>query len=437
MTSPLWQKNNPADIDTNIMDYMAGEDLILDKELILYDIKASKAHVKGLASIKILSHEEAEKLITELECLAQEYQQGKFQLVDPSRSNQFEDCHSAIEFYLVEKLGDLGKKVHTGRSRNDQILVATRLYLRAVVEQAIDTTKQSALACLQQAENTQDIAMPGYTHMQRAVPSSAGMWFASFAEAMIDNLISLKSVDELIDCNPLGTAAGYGVNLPLDRNLTTEVLNFSRLQINPIYAQNSRGKFELSVLNALAQCLLDIRRYCWDLSLFTTQEFDFIKLPNNMTTGSSIMPNKRNPDLVELMRASYSTVQASIVELQTILSLPSGYQRDLQLTKAALLRGVKAALATMQLFPQLVESTQFNAEKALQAIDTPMYATDLAVELSASGVPFRQAYQQVVNQYAELESRTPAESLNQRQSAGACANLQLDELNKRLSDFVS
>lgn len=430
MTAPIWQKQKEASIDDNMMNYMAGEDIELDQQLIQYDIQASKAHVKGLLAINILTQSESQKLQQNLDLLSDELNQKKFTL-----DSRFEDCHSAIEFYLVEKLGELGKKIHTGRSRNDQVIVATRLFLKASLQQAIKHVQSAIENSLKQAEKTQSVAMPGYTHMQRAVPSSCGMWFASFAEAMTDNLFSLKSTLKLIDSNPLGTAAGYGVNLPLDRELTTHSLKFNRLQINPIYVQNSRGKFELSVLSSLSQCLLDIRRYCWDISLFTTQEFDFVSLPDETTTGSSIMPNKRNPDLVELMRAAYSTVQAASVELQSILSLPSGYQRDLQLTKGPLLRAVKKSLQTLSLFPKLIAGTQFKKDKLTAAIDSPMYATDLAVELSVEGIPFRNAYQQVVERYKELDSRNPMSSIQQRNSPGACGNLMLDKLNERYQEL--
>ena len=427
MTSPLWQKSAAVNIDKTIMSFMAGEDIQLDRQLIEYDIQASKAHVLGLQSIGVLDTLEREKLVSQLDKLSQDLVTGQFAL-----DERFEDGHSAIESYLVDTLGELGKKVHTGRSRNDQVLVATRLYLKDAVDSAIQYCRDSAEQCLLKARQTEQIPMPGYTHMQRAVPSSCGMWFAGFAEAMIDNLNSLSATKKLIDANPLGTAAGYGVNLPLDRALTTKALGFDRLQINPIYAQNSRGKFELAVLNSLAQCLLDIRRYCWDLSLFTTQEFDFVELPDEMTTGSSIMPNKRNPDLVELMRAAFATVQAAIVELQSTLSIPSGYQRDLQFTKGPLVRALNRGLETLMLFSRLVQGTEFKANKLHEAIDTPMYATDFAVEISAKGMPFRSAYQQVVERYDELHDRSPEDSLKARQSPGACANLMLDALEQRL-----
>ena len=429
MAQPIWQKSTTS-INQIMMDYMAGEDVILDRELIQYDIVASRAHVKALQSIEILTEKESSQLLQQLEALSEALTSGEFVL-----DNRFEDCHSAIEYWLVEKLGELGKKNHTGRSRNDQISVATRLYLKDSLKTVIEQCKQSASACLEQAKKGELTPMPGYTHLQQAVPSSAGMWFAGFAESMTDNLIGLNAALDLVDANPLGTAAGYGVNLPLDRELTTKELEFSRMQINPIYAQNSRGKFEIAALNAMSLCLLDVRRYCWDISLFSTQEFAMVTLPDEMMTGSSIMPNKNNPDLVELMRASYAVVQAAIVELQSLLSLPSGYQRDLQLTKAPMLRGIKKTIDTLALFPNLILGTQFLTESCESKIGAPMYATDLAIELSAQDIPFRTAYQQVANSYDELEKRQPIDSLKARVSPGGCANLMLDEMEKRLKSW--
>ena len=426
MTQPLWQKSSTS-INQTMMDFMAGEDIVLDQQLIGYDITASKAHVLGLLSIELLSQSESDQLIEQLTALDSAIRNSEFVL-----DSRFEDCHSAIEYWLVDKLGDLGKKVHTGRSRNDQVLVAIRLFLKDSLQSVIELSKQSAKVCLEKAQASQDVPMPGYTHLQRAVPSSVGMWFAAFAESMIDNLLSLEAAFTLVDSNPLGTAAGYGVNLPLDRKLTTKELNFARIQINPIYCQNSRGKFELAALNAISLCLPDVRRYCWDVSLFTTQEFSMVKLPEEMMTGSSIMPNKNNPDLVELMRASYAVVQSASVELQSILSLPSGYQRDLQLTKGPLLRAIKKAIDTMALFPLLINGTEFNKSNCKDKIDGPMFATDLAIELSEQNVPFRTAYKQVAEQQEALEARNAIDSLQQRTSPGGCANLMLDEMTSRL-----
>ena len=426
MTDFLWRKDQAA-VDQDIMDFMAGEDVVLDGQLFQYDLQASAAHVKGLKSIGILASDDAGKLLDALRALGEKFAAGEFKLDDT-----YEDGHSAIEGYLTEQLGELGKRVHTGRSRNDQVLVATRLLLRDRLQQLRELCLHTAEICLQRAEETQNLPMPGYTHLQRAVVSSVGMWFAAFAESFIDNAELAQASSDWIDANPLGTAAGFGVNLPLDREVTTQELDFARLQINPIYAQNSRGKFEIQALEAFAQALLDVRRFAWDLSLFTTSEFALVKLPDRFMTGSSIMPNKRNPDLVELLRAAYPAVAAAIVELQSLLSLPSGYHRDLQNSKPPLLRGLNRGIAAMQIFPDLVAHTQFDEDALAKAMEPAMHATDRALELAADGLPFRDAYRQVMNEMPELAKRSAADSLEARVSPGGCANLMLDQLSARL-----
>ncbi len=426
---PIWDKGN-ATVDERIMRFCAGEDVVLDRQLFLYDIRASKAHVRGLERVGILEAEECSSLVEALSELAEKFRDGEFVL-----DERFEDMHSAIEAYLTEQLGDVGRKVHTGRSRNDQVLVATRLYLKDALIDIAEGCKRVAEVCLERAASD-DVPMPGYTHLQRAVPSSTGMWFAGFAEAFIDNAMLAQSSLSFVDANPLGTAAGYGVNLPLDRDGVGEELEFSRPQLNPIYAQNSRGKFELQALMALAQALLDVRRLAWDLSLFTTAEFSFVDLPDRFTTGSSIMPNKRNPDVVELLRAAYGTVQGAMAELQSLLSLPSGYQRDLQGTKPPLLRAMNRGLDALAIVPGLLADLSFNEERMREAIEPAMHATDRAVELAAGGVPFRQAYRQVASEFDQLAERTADQSLEARTSPGACADLRLDDLRGRLGALV-
>ena len=426
MADYLWKKS-AVTVDEKIMAFMAGQDVVLDRQLFAYDLQASAAHVKGLHSIEILGSEEAEKLLGALTELEEKFATGEFTL-----DQRFEDGHSAIEAFLTEQLGELGKRVHTGRSRNDQVLVATRLMLRDAVEELRAQCLSTASLCIERARATAGVPMPGYTHLQRAVVSSVGMWFAAFAESFIDNAQLARDTGEWINANPLGTAAGFGVNLPLDRELTTRELGFSRMQLNPIYAQNSRGKFEIQALSAYAQALQDVRRFAWDISLFSTAEFDFVKLPDRFTTGSSIMPNKRNPDLVELLRGAYPCVQAAIIELQSLLSLPSGYHRDLQNTKPPLLRGLQQGRAVMALFPDLVQSLEFNEQALANAIEPAMYATDRAMELAAAGLPFRDAYRAVMNEMPELAGRDARQSLDARVSPGACANLMLDELSRRL-----
>ncbi len=425
MTELLWQKAGTA-TDERIMRFLAGDDVVLDREFFLHDIEASKAHVEGLARIGIVSEAECAALLGELDALGADFRDGRFAL-----DARFEDGHSAIEARLTERLGDAGRKVHTGRSRNDQVLVATRLWLKAQLAGLAGLCHAVAGVCLERAADAA-LPLPGYTHLQRAVVSSTALWWAGFAEAFIDDAARARDTLTWIDANPLGTAAGYGVNLALDRDHTTRALDFARLQVNPVYAQLSRGKFEIAALDALGAALLDLRRLAWDLSLFTTAEYDFVRLPAQYTTGSSIMPNKRNPDVVELMRASYAGVAAARSEIEQLLSLPSGYQRDLQFSKGALVRGFARGLAALALLPDLLTRLQWNDAAMRAAIEPAMYATDVAIEQAVAGVPFREAYRAAAATAASAgEGRSPQASLAARVSPGACADLRLAELRER------
>lgn len=426
MSDLLWQKPGIT-VDAHIQKFLAGDDVILDREFFLHDIAASRAHAQGLQHIGILSGDELEGLLRELDTLAADFSSGAFVL-----DERFEDGHSAIESRLTERLGNAGRKIHTGRSRNDQILVATRLWLKQKLARLAAFSGAIAKVALDRAEAERDLPLPGYTHLQRAVVSSAGMWWAGWAEAFIDNAIRANDTLQLIDANPLGTAAGYGVNLPLDRDHTTQALGFARLQVSPVYAQLSRGKFEMAALEALGSATLDLRRLAWDLSLFTCAEFGFVSLPAQYTTGSSIMPNKRNPDVIELMRASHASVAAARTEIEQLLSLPSGYHRDLQASKGAIVHGFGRGLAALELLPDLLANLQWREERMRAAMDPGMYATDVAVEQAAAGVPFRDAYRAAA---AAIDSagagRSPESSLAARVSAGGAADLRLDLLRER------
>jgi argininosuccinate lyase len=427
MNKYLWQSDEQGQVDKTIMDFMAGEDVVLDRELFPFDIQATAAHVRGLERIDILSSDESANLCALLDELLQEFDAGSFIL-----DERYEDGHSAIEVFLTERAGKLGARVHTGRSRNDQVAVATRLFMKDCLHQAIGLNAGIAFSCLSLAEQHAKTPMPGYTHLQRAVPSSVGLWMGGFAEAFTDNLVFTRRVLELIDSCPLGAAAGYGVNLPLDRDGVAEELGFDRIQVNPMYTQNSRGKFEIMVLQALLHAMQDVRRLAWDLSLFTTSEFDFVRLPERYTTGSSIMPNKSNPDVIELLRGRAATTEAAIVEIQATLSLPSGYQRDLQLTKAPLIRGTGSALQALAIVPGLVDGLEFKQENMLEAITPEMFATDIALQNAAAGVPFREAYLMAKQQMDETAKLDVQESLARRISPGACGNLQLERIRQRL-----
>lgn len=430
MSHLLWQKPGVS-VNENIQRFLAGNDVLDDQILFLFDVQASLAHAEGLRNIGVLRADECQSVSDALNRLSERFKSGSFVL-----DNRFEDSHSAIEAYLIEQLGDTGRKIHTGRSRNDQVLVASRLYLRDALQTLVLRNQKIAEIALQRAEVDMMLPMPGYTHMQRAMVSSAGMWWSGWAESFIDNLHLAKSSSDWINANPLGSGSGFGVNMPLDREHTTQALQFDRVQVAATYAQLSRGKFELQALAALSQSLLDLRRLAWDLSMFTSAEFSFVTLPAEYTTGSSLMPNKRNPDLIELLRASYAVVAGARTEVEQLLSLPSGYHRDLQFSKGPLLRAFQHGLAALRLVPDLLSRMQWQPEKMRTAIDTAMFATDTAMELAAKGVPFREAYQQAASASLPSYGANPEASLQARVSLGAAGNPGLEILKKRLEKWL-
>lgn len=426
MSDLLWQKPG-VEVDAKIQAFLAGEDVLLDREFFLFDIQASAAHAEGLQRIGILDADEIEALKRELAALADDFSAGRFAL-----DARFEDGHSAIEARLIERLGDTGRRIHTGRSRNDQVLVATRLWLKDRLSKVVALCGETAVVALDRAEAEASLPMPGYTHLQRAVVSSAGMWWAAWAEAYIDNAQRAKHTLAWIDANPLGSAAGYGVNLALDRAHTTEALGFARLQQAATYAQLSRGKFEIAAIEALGSAVLDLRRLAWDLSLFTSSEFGLIALPPEYSTGSSLMPNKRNPDAIELMRATYASVAAARSEIEHLLSLPSGYHRDLQFSKGAIFHAFGRGLAALELLPDLLRRLQWREDRMRAALEPSMYATDLALDLAKQGVPFREAYRQAADP-ARWAQGNPEASLAARVSPGSGMALGLNVLRGRLA----
>lgn len=430
MTKRLWDKG--GDADAAMLRYTSRDDWKLDQRLLAYDLVATRAHVEGLFRIGILSADERSVMTNALDELVRQNDAGQLVLTEAD-----EDGHTAIESALVNKLGDVGKKVHTGRSRNDQVLVALRLYERDALDDLDKLCLEAAQTLLDLAQNEARTPLPGYTHLQRAVPSSIGLWAGGFADAMLDAVIPLRAARMLVDRSPLGAAAGYGVNLPLDREGVAKDLGFADVAWNPLGSQTSRGIVEATILSAAWHVMATIRRLAWDLSLFTTSEFGFVKLPDAFTTGSSIMPQKRNPDVVELMRAACSVVQGALVEVQTIVALPSGYHRDLQLTKSPLLRGLDETIATLRLVPRLIGGLQFNREKMLAAITPECFATDRAVELTASGMPFRDAYRKVAEELKTLEQGDVAQSLSARVSPGGTGDLRLERIETRLQQLTA
>ena len=424
MNKKIWNTKNiksSKEIDL----FLSSDDIELDKYIFVHDIDGTIAHVKSLKSMDILKASEESKILKKLKELKLNYINGSFKL-----SNKYEDCHSAIEIFLIKELGDIGKKIHTGRSRNDQVLVATRLFAK---EQLINIKNQNKLIASQfltLAFKHEKIPMPGYTHIQRAMPSSWGLWFASFAESFIDNIdLIIKTID-WIDSNPLGTAAGYGVALPLDRKKTTKDLGFNRIQINSLYAQNSRGKYEMQIINTLKQPMLDLRKFAWDMSLFLSQEFNLLSIDNKYSTGSSIMPNKSNPDVIEIIRANYSILAGLSSELENLLSLPSGYHRDLQLTKRSLVSSFIICFQTLSIIPDILKSIKVNKTNSSKYINEDMMMTDKVYENVAAGMSFRDAYDLVKNNPVDKKINTVK---SKNYSLGSPKNLELNILKKRLT----
>lgn len=421
---PIWAKTAQSEVDPEILAFTAGDDLVLDREFFAFDVLASRAHVGGLARAGLLEQSEAEALDAALAAIGCDFASGRFVL-----DAAFEDGHSALEHELTQRVGDVGGKVHLGRSRNDQVLAATRLWLRDRLTRTAQRCLETADVALRRATEPA-LAMPGYTHLQRAVVSSTAMWWQAFAEAFVDNADRALVTRGWIDASPLGTAAGFGVNLLLDRDGVAGQLGFGRLLVSPIYAQLSRGKFEIAAIEALASAALDLRRLAWDLSLFASAEYGFVELPARYCTGSSIMPNKSNPDVVELMRAVYPSISAARCEIEQLLSLPSGYHRDLQVSKGALFHAFHRGLPALGLLPGLLADLQWRPAAMQAAIDPGMFATDAAVEAAKAGKSFRDAYRSAQGSLPSFGA-DPAASLAARVSPGAAADPLLDRIAQR------
>ena len=420
----IWNQNS-KDKNSAIDYFLSGEDIVLDQELFLYDIEASIAHAHELQNINILTIAEAKKIVASLKNLAKLFQAKKFKL-----TTKYEDCHSAIEDYLTKELGSVGKKIHTGRSRNDQVMVAMRLYARSKLDDIQLLNLQIAKSFFDQAENHSSDPMPGYTHLQRAMPSTWGLWFGAFAESFLDNIDLISNIQSWMNINPLGSAAGYGVNLPIQRDISTKELSFKRKQLNSLYVQNSRGKFELELVGSLKQPMLDVRKFSWDMSIFLAQEFSLLGIASKYSTGSSIMPNKSNPDVIELMRANYALLAGHYSELESLISLPSGYHRDLQLTKRSLIHSIHCVSKTLALLPDLIASIKVDLQRSSEFIDQDMMMTDQAYALVQSGLPFREAYLKVKsNKDANFISKKLS---RKNSSSGSAYNLDLKILRARL-----
>jgi argininosuccinate lyase len=393
----LWDKGAP--LDQRVLRYTAGEDHALDNRLVAYDVRASIAHAEMLHAQGLLSAADLDAIRKGLTEIAAEHERGEWQVL-----LEHEDGQTALENLLTQRIGEAGARVHLGRSRNDQVLTALRLYLRDVVDALAKGANTVADALDDLAKREGHIEIPGYTHMQQAMPSSVALWAQGFAAELRDDAAAIANVQQRLSKNPLGSAAGYGTpKLPLDRAATSRKLGFSAPQEPVTSVQLSRGKAEAQLLFEIAMLMQDTGRLAADLLLFYTQEFSFVTLPDEFTTGSSIMPQKRNPDVFELIRGRTATAQASLFEVLAIVGkLPSGYQRDLQLIKAPLFRSIDICLETLDILPAALAGVKFRPEKI--RLDPTIHAASQANELVVKeGIPFREAYRRVGAQLKKKE----------------------------------
>ena len=422
----LWDKG--FSIDKQIENFTVGNDREIDIHIAKYDVQASLAHAVMLASIGIITADELEDLKKGLNELAADIENGTF-VIEPS----FEDVHSKIEWELTNKLGEVGKKIHTARSRNDQVLVALQLYYKENLTIVNDKVKTLFDTLLNLADTHKNSLLPGYTHLQVAMPSSFGLWFSAYAELLVDDVYMLNAVSKVVDQNPLGSAAGYGSSFPIDRELTTKELEFSTLKYNVVAAQLSRGKSERSIASALGGLCNTMSRFAMDVCLYMSQNFGFITFPDELTTGSSIMPHKKNPDVFELIRGKCNKIQALHAEMLLITNnLPTGYHRDFQLLKENIIAAFEDVKDILDIFNYaiqqvIVKDIDLNDEKYQY-----LFTVDSINNLVVEGMSFREAYQKIGGQ---VQAGTYKPDLGkQHLHLGSIHNLGLDKIKAKFPE---
>ena len=424
----LWEEKDKK--RNEIIDkFTVGKDRYYDTLLAKYDCKASIAHSKMLAKVNILSKNESDKLNKVLNEIIDEIKKGEFKIED-----EFEDMHSKIEFVLIQKLGDLGKKIHTARSRNDQVLVAIQLFVKDKLNSIKKEIHSLFNILIKLSEKYKSFIIPGYTHMQLAMPSSFGLWFSAYAETLIDDVISINNTLSIVDQNPLGSAAGYGTSFPIDRKSTTKSLNFSELKYNSLAAQISRGKIEKQTLSAISSISSTLSKFCMDICLYMGQDFNFISFPENLTTGSSIMPHKKNPDIFELIRGKCNIIQSLPNQINLLTTnLPSGYHREMQLTKAPLIESINEIKSCLKIFNHSIKKIIINKN----IIDNPKYdylfTVDSLNKWVMQGIPFRDAYKKMK---LEIKNKNyiPNKKLKHTH-IGSIGNLNLNDIKMKMKKY--
>lgn len=424
----LWDKGYT--IDKLIEKFTVGKDRELDLYLAKSDVIGSMAHIIMLESIGLLKKDELNKLLPELRSIYALACQGKFEIEDDE-----EDVHSQIETLLTRKLGDIGKKIHSGRSRNDQVLLDLKLYTRNEIKEVVELTKDLFSILIKQSDKYKEYAMPGYTHLQVAMPSSFGLWFSAWAESLTDDLLLLQTAYRITNQNPLGSAAGYGSSFPLNRQMTTDLLGFDKMNINVIYAQMGRGKMEKTVSFALSSIAATLSKMAFDVCMFMCQNFGFISLPQELTTGSSIMPHKKNPDVFELIRAHCNKIQSIPAQITLMINnLPSGYFRDYQILKEIFLPAFDELKDCLKIATYAISKVSVKAN----ILDDDRYKYVFSVEsvnkLVMQGVPFRDAYKKVGIQIQKGEFKR--EGSVEYTHAGSTGNLCLNEISKSFDNNI-
>ena len=429
MPGKLWDKN--IEINKEIERFTVGRDREMDLYLAPYDVLGSIAHITMLEQIGQLEKEELTRLTAELKAIYARCKRGEFVIEDG-----VEDVHSQVELLLTRKLGDIGKKIHSGRSRNDQVLLDVKLFIRHRLKGIVEAVTELFDALQQKSELYKAVLMPGYTHLQIAMPSSFGLWFGAYAESLTDDMLFLQAAYKQANRNPLGSAAGYGSSFPLNRTLTTRLLGFDSMTYNVVYAQMGRGKTERNVSFALASVAATLSKLAFDACLFNSQNFSFVKLPDSCTTGSSIMPHKKNPDVFELIRAKSNKLQALPEQIMLVINnLPSGYFRDLQIIKEVFLPAFDELEDCLRMTTYIIQRMEVNAHILDNPMYDPIFSVDEVNRLSAEGVPFRDAYKQVALQIAQGTYR--ADKQIRHTHEGSIGNLCNEEIKQLMQQLLS
>ena len=422
----LWDNKNST--NQKIIEFTVGNDRSYDLHLIKYDIKASISHAKMLYKSNLLTEIECNKILDILKKMLDEANAGKLKI-----ENEFEDMHSKIEYLLIKKLGDTGKKIHTARSRNDQVLVSIQLYLINELTQIKKEVKSLFDLLIILAKKNKDAIMPGYTHMKAAMPSSFGLWFSAFAEILIDDIISLNSTIKIVNQNTLGSAAGYGTSFNIDRNFTTKDLNFLTLKYNSLACQISRNKIEKNTFDTLGNIAFTLSKISMDICLYSGDEFQFISFPDDITTGSSIMPHKKNPDVFEIIRGKCNNIQnlSNSVSLSST-NLPSGYHRDFQLNKGKIIDAVIEIKECIKILSYCLSKIKVNKKILEKSNYENIFSVELINEMVMQGIPFRDAYLKLKNKLSEGKIKV-SKKVNYSH-IGSIGNLALDKIKLKMKE---